>query len=64
MSYNSRDVSRKLMRYTYLIEAEIMRLRALDSIVEDESGRLSALEAELEDARQMQNYLWEKKERI
>jgi C4-dicarboxylate-specific signal transduction histidine kinase len=64
MSYGSRDVSQKLMRYAHLLEAELMRLKALDSIIEDESGRISALEAELEDARQMQNYLWELKERI
>jgi hypothetical protein len=64
MSYNSRDIAHKLMRYGLLLEAELMRLKAMDSIVEDDSGRLSALEAELEDARQMQNYLWEKKERI
>lgn len=64
MSYASRDVSQKLMRYAHLLEAELMRLKAFDSIVEDESGMIAALEAELEDARQMQNYLWELKERI
>ena len=64
MAYSSREISDKLRRYAFFLEAEIARYAAVDDFSEDRQDLRRSLERELEETREMQNYFWELKEQV
>jgi hypothetical protein len=64
MEYTTREIADKLRRYAHFLESEIARYEAMAGLIDIDSDAYIGLANELKQTREMQNYLWEKKERI
>jgi hypothetical protein len=64
MSYNTREIAEKLIRYSMLLKSEIERASLNGEFSEAAAELKGALERELEIVQEMSNYLWDIKESV
>jgi hypothetical protein len=64
MSYNTREIAGKLIRYSMLLRSEIEKATLGSEFSESAAELIGALESELDSVQDMSNYLWDIKESV